>query len=233
MTNHKTFRPLFRVLYVGALALPVFVSACATADFGPNPMPTGYKYQNEEYKTPSGNEPADFSELGNRNRAADVEALAPQEAAMVEPAVSVDMNAVQGAPVAPVTVKASVGGWMEAARDLIGRMTRDLGTPTELVYLEPAAGVAHPGFEAALRMAMGEQGWKTVTGKGAGGFKLIYNIGSADGADAARRMLAVRLVSGNHPVIEESGFYALAGAPAPAASPVAADTGPVTIIPLN
>ncbi len=184
----------FRAARLLLLAAPVALAACS-ADLGPSPMPTGYKFLNKSYSVPGGpapvmhypgeNGPAAATVQDTQPSSGDTSIAAPMP--MVGQAEPVDMAA-PDAVSAPVTDGAAVAvgsvQWDSAANDLLGKLESAFGTIRESVYTrEPNAGRAdEAAFAQALKQAMEVRKYKAGD-KDKAAFAFDYTIaGQADGA---------------------------------------------------
>ncbi|MCB9990071.1 MAG: hypothetical protein H6867_01665 [Rhodospirillales bacterium] len=199
---------MVRVMLLGA---PLLLTAACHSDFGPFPMPTGYKYHDKIYKTPPGPEPV-FKKIDHMG--------VPQS---TEKQCEDDQKKMSMAPVmdnADMMMSVPAGGsWDYAAADLVRRITDQFGRPTEPVYVQPAATNQELGLEKALRMALTDQGLNLAPAPGVGPYALHY---SAKGmGTTGRAMVTVTLMGQDGPLIEQSGMYDL-GADAPVATTIPA-----------
>lgn len=225
-SQNKGFLNIVRVLLLGA---PLMLAACHT-DMGPYPMPTGYKYHGQTYKSPPGPEPV-WKRIEHMNDPAP----APKKEKCGE-----CMDAASHSAAAPMMMDpgAPVGGsYSMAAHDLITRLVDGFGQPVDPVYLHPAqsSGSVEMNLERALRDAMMQRGFNLAPRAGAGPFTLHYAVSGLNVGDAGRQMVTVTLMGPEGTLAEESGIYALDGAaamPAPYVE-VAPDMsgGPMPITP--
>ncbi len=219
---NKEFIKTARVLLLGA---PLILAAC-TSDFGPNPLPTGYYYHNETYKTPPGPEPI----FSKPKHAHDDHALEdcpdPHAKAHVQTDAQADAQAVivtppadtyiaaQPAPVemaAPVSASPALS---VAASDLVQRLINQFGRPVEPVYVTPSTGTAQEiAFEKSLRKALQREGFNLAKTPGKGPYTLNYTIGQS-GSAGDRSLVKIMLVGQEGVVSEHSGLFSL-GQPAP------------------
>lgn len=201
-------RVLARIALFGA---PLLMAAC-TSDFGPYPFPSGYKHQNAEYKAPPGPEPV-FKKWRHRH---DAPASAPQTAAQMGMPDGRAMHDDDAAM--PAALPA--GSWEVAAADLVDRLVRDFGHPTEGLYMEVRASTADEmNFENALRAAMAAEGFKIVQ-NGYAPFSVEYAVKPLGYLEESRTMLSVVLKSGGRAATQASGVYAIDGAQQQPAAPV-------------
>lgn len=197
LSREKKF---FNTLRVLTLASPLFLMGCHS-DFGPFPMPTGYKYLDESHKTPPGPEPV-FKKIQNSNFPGNRENCTdPAQKTSVYP------SAVQ--PEHPFSPPAASGQWGYAAGDLLGKLRDTFGAPSESVYIKAPANPSAAGvdFERTLHTAAPENGFMLVTTPGMASFTLSYTMTPASLGDKQRMIIALMLESAGQVVAEASGIY--------------------------
>lgn len=169
------------VLSVSVLA----VSACA--DFGPHPIATGYKYQQEEYKSQPGPEPV-IEKYTRRNEDGHVIAVATETNRTT-------------------AVQATDAYWDNAADELVSRLVNNLGLPAEPVYIAKPASAEETSFAVALRNAMRSYNIPMAERVAGAPFGMEYQISIVDFGQPDRRMISIQLVNQGDIVHEESGIY--------------------------
>lgn len=189
ISKTKTHSYVIRTAILGVSVMAL--SACA--DFGPYPLATGYKYQQEEYKTPDGPEPV-------------IEKYTKREDKRT--VVNIDENG--HAAVAPV----SMDQWNLAADDLVGRLVRNLGLPAEPVYIAQhnAMSQEEQSFASALHHAMAKHNIPMAPRTSGAPFGMEYAISIVDVGSNDRRLITIQLISAGEVVHEESGMYTVSTA---------------------
>jgi hypothetical protein len=193
------------------VAAPLLLAACASSDFNPGPMPTGYTYQNRPYKAVPGPRPILMKKHMMENQTQDVMDYHPSWSGGTD-------------------VHMGAGGhsdWDAAAIDLINRMIQELGQPAEPVYVMPGE---QPAFEQALRNAMQARNIPVTLIHGDGPFMIEYTVSNPGGMSAPDRLMAniTLLVSRATPVEDVGGIYSVGAAHAMAPAPAPMDSGMMT-----
>jgi hypothetical protein len=186
-------------LAVLAAALPLLLAGCSY-HYGAHAVPTGYGYQNEDYKVPPSATPVFkrrlFIEKCGHSGPCSQPVTASGSDMMVSP--------VAAAPAVPT----EAGAWNAAASDLVNRLVAGSGQPSEAVFVRrPAPGSASEGdFANALRQALVNRGMTLAAAPGESPFQLDYTVAAPLGG-SARQMLTVKLADHGKPVNEASGLY--------------------------
>lgn len=214
ISKTKTRSHLIRTAILGVSLIGL--SACT--DFGPHPLATGYKYQQNEYKSAAGPEPV----IEKYTRRDDKRTV-----------VNIDENG-QGT-MAPAPV--SMDNWGSAADELVARMVQNLGLPAEPVYIVEHTAMTHEevSFAAALREAMLRNNIPMAPRTSGAPFGMEYAISIVDVGSDDRRLITIQLISAGDVVHEESGIYTVyhgshTAAPVPMVQTVPNDE-PVSITP--
>lgn len=211
------------------LVAPLLLAACATTDFYPGPMPTGYTYHNRPYKAVPGPRPI----LMKKNLLEDGAGNNGGENANVSD-YSPSWSGGTSMPAMPVN-----SDWDHAAMDLIDRMIAELGQPAEPVYVLHGN---YPQFEQALRNAMMARNIPVTLVHGDGPFMIQYMVTPSSGSEATMANITL-LVSKATPVEDVGGMYNVGDATSAAAMPAATDpvpmdggpveTAPMPIMPMD
>lgn len=199
ISKTKTRSNVIRTAILGVSLLGL--SACT--DFGPYPLATGYKYQQNEYKSAAGPEPV-IEKYTRRddNRGA----------------VHVDEHGHGTMAPAPV----SMDYWGMAADELVARMVQNLGLPAEPVYIAEHTAMTNEevSFAAALREAMLKNNIPMAPRTSGAPFGMEYAISIVDVGSDDRRLITIQLISAGDIVHEESGIYTVHTNAVYAAEPV-------------
>ena len=218
----SAFRTSVRLFLLAAA--PVLMAAC-TADFGPSPMPMGYKYDSSQaYRVPSAGPVQAMQYPGESAAVAPTAALQPSAGEAATPMAST-MPMIANAPVQADAgpVPPMVGGtpvepssgpqWLAAAGDLLSKTEHDFGRLQEPVYVRDAM----PGMtgEAAFRQALSDvlaiRHYKVSTDKEKAPFGFDYGVGEIV---SGKTPLSLTTLAQGKKIITEKGEYDLSpGAP--------------------
>lgn len=118
----------------------------------------------------------------------------------------------------PLTAQMDTTLWQGAADDLVSRLIKEFGVPTESVTLQSADSLtpeANSYFAEALQQALSREGFKIAQSSGSSPYILAYAASLLDPDNPSRALLNVKLKSGAQIVAEQSGLYEVtAAAPA-------------------
>jgi len=171
-------------LFSVSLASTLLLAACSST-----PMPTGYTYQHETYRTPPG-----------------PEAKAPQILATGQDATSSMGGAGSGSPASGLdleggsqlyTATASMdanGHWDAAADELVEKILRDLGKPMEKVDVP-----GNDDFVTALKASLTRHDIPVMTRMGDGPFLIKHEITGRD--------VTIHFFSNHENILSESGNF--------------------------
>ena len=207
----KKTQNVVRMLILGA---PLMLAACHS-DLGPFPMPSGYKHHDKYPQSPPGPEPVMdkiHHHLENMQTPKSVDK--PGHGMHSQPCGEVPPcgHQIQPAPLPVVTDMHTDQAWIDAASDLVRRMTDSFGQPTEPVFIEPAPAmsVTDIHLEKALRHAMKNKGYNLAPAPGMGPYSLSYSAAPLAIGDGTRTMININLLGiDGEPVVMESGVYSL------------------------
>jgi hypothetical protein len=216
--------PLFRLNYryfrLSMVFIPFLLTACHS-DFGPYPMPTGYKYHDTSYKTPPGPEPVakniedriEHIHSPNYFQLKKVQPTHTMPVEQVSPPVAPELNESMPmfAPEPALMAPPVTGSWDQAAFDLVRRLVDGFGTPTESIFVRPAPGFsqAEMNLEMSLRKALQDKGLSIAPAPGMGPFELHYSFSDLENISASERIMVnieLRDSQGNV-LAQESGIY--------------------------
>lgn len=163
----------------------------------------------------------------------DVEVVPVETVKAVPPAMGDSMAAPQPAPEktapeaapapetkmtapAPVTAVATQD-WSAATNELVSKLIKDFGKPTEKVYVMPGETAAQKAFVTSLSDAMAAQGIPVSDMKDSSPFTIGYKmIGSGSPTDTRKLVKIMLSDTGGKIIAEESGLYAVKGGAAAA-----------------
>ena len=257
-------RPMFRIFsglrpavkFILLAAMPLLAASCA-ADLNPSPMPTGYKYNGQQYNTPYSGPVKQMSypgmgmpTTGPRPAPGDLTTpMAPAPDATPAPLApatgpmpvyhSEQQSAVTPGGIAPGAggpdpVETARGPMMrQAAGDLLARTERDFGRIHDAVYIRPPGSPDEAVFAQALNDTMRQRHYKISPDLQKSAFVADYRIG---GGDAGATDVELKINGQDGRTLQaEKGGYTMAATPAMAdAAPVGhtpvgpAATAPVT-----
>jgi len=197
-SKHIDWKKYTRALLLGAPLL-VLVTACHS-DFGPSPMPTGYKYHHDVYKAPPGPEPV-FKKWQHDMEIHDQ---------CFKEKICLPRDQM------PVMIDDGFGGahmvfdsaWDNAAHELTGRLLSGLGQVHETAYIRPPVNAEEYSFARALMRAMETFGMQVSSIQGAGPYVMDYQLMPAGtaGTRVTLWLKASGLVAG-----EQSGTFDAVG----------------------
>lgn len=173
---------LSSALRLALLAAPVALAACSST-----PMPTGYTYQHEIYKSPPGPEalpPAKILKTGQdfmNGQGGDGSAnggMSPDGSGGYTASANMDAN----------------GKWDSAADDLVAMILRDLGKPMEKVFVPGA-----DDFVTAMKASLARHDIPVAVNPGDGPFVIEHEI--------AGPTATIHFFSNHDKILTESGHY--------------------------
>lgn len=177
--TRSTLSPALRL---ALLAAPLVLVACSST-----PMPTGYTYEQEVYKSPKGPEatpPAKILKSGQ-------DAMDPN-AVGSNGGTGAGMGA-DGGYTASANMDAN-GHWDSAADDLVAMILRDLGKPMEKVYVPGA-----DDFVTAMKGSLARHDIPVAANPGDGPFVIEHEI--------AGPTATIHFFSNHDKILSESGHY--------------------------
>ncbi len=203
MTETRNNKTWLRLVQTTAVGIPLLMTVACASDYGPYPMPTGYKYHNEQFKTPPGPEPV-YKKWKHRNE--------PREMCTKTLTGKCSHHTATAAPHdAPAAEMPGTAMWHQAAREMVARLTAKFGLATEGVYIEPEAGAAaDPAFEHALAEEFAGHGVLRMH-TGHAPFGVLYRITPPGSFSGDRVMVDARILSGGRTAAEASGAYHVPG----------------------
>jgi hypothetical protein len=156
-SDQKTFRAVARLFLFAA---PLAITACAS-NFGPTAMPTGYKYQVNQYRTSAG-EVTPHEYPGQNGPAAAPANMQPMAGNAMAPAADTSSSIPPAEPVMATPIEASANfapadtapamaavevtpQWRSAAAELLSKLESGFGRLQDPVFLREAA----PGQQGA------------------------------------------------------------------------------------
>ncbi|MDB5490741.1 MAG: putative lipoprotein [Micavibrio sp.] len=198
---------LSSALRLALLAAPVALAACSST-----PMPTGYTYHNQIYKSPPGPEapkPAKILKSGQdfmnmQGGGSGAGGMTPDGSGGYTASANMDAN----------------GHWDSAADDLVAMILRDLGKPMEKVFIPGA-----DDFVTALKASLVRHDIPVAVNPGDGPFVIEHDI--------AGPTATIHFFSNHDKILTESGHYPEAGKTdtmAPVTSLPTPVTAPATVV---
>lgn len=229
-SDHKTFRAVARLFLFAA---PLAVTACAS-NFGPTAMPTGYKYQVNQYRTSAG-EITPHEYPGMNGSAAPQASMQPMAGNAMAPAADTTSAVPPAAPVmaTPIDASASMAPadtapvaaavevtpqWRAAASELLSRLESGFGRLKDPVFLREAApgqqGAAE--FRQALTDALTASKYKIAADEKAP-FQMEYGVENKGPAS----QLSLAVFGQGRQLAEQTGLFNMsAEGPVAAAAPM-------------
>ena len=172
--------PITSFMKLALLAAPIALAACSST-----PMPTGYTYHREIYKSPPGPEapkPAVILQTGqdamNGGLSKDGIPYGMRSGDVYTASASMDAN----------------GHWDSAADDLVAMILRDLGRPMEKVFVPGA-----DDFVTAMKGSLARHDIPVAMNPGDGPFVIEHEI--------AGPTATIHFFSNHDKILSESGHY--------------------------
>lgn len=221
--DHKIQRSAAGLLF---MAVPLMLAACSS-DFGPTPMPTGYKYLNGQSRVSAG-QPVMHQYPGQNGPVAPPMPAAVMDGplAMTPPAAgpvtasTLDAPAALDKPEAPPPMAAQAGPqWHMAASSLLDKTEKDFGQLKDPVFLRqlPGALPGSPEFGRALNDELMKRKYK-VTNDDKAPFEIQYGVKGQPEANHA--LLALIVNAQGRQVSAKEELFSIAGPPDQEAAPV-------------
>ncbi len=188
-SDQKTLRAVARLFLFAA---PLAITACAS-NFGPTAMPTGYKYQVNQYRTSAGEvtvheypgqngpaaAPANMQPMAGNAAvpAADPVSVMPPAAPVMATPIDASANFAPANTVPPIAAVEVTPQWRSAASELLSKIESGFGRLKDPVFLREAApgqqGAAE--FRQALTDALTASKYKIAADEKAP-FQMEYGI---------------------------------------------------------